>query len=194
MIAGAGTGKTNTLAHRVAHLIVLGADPRRMMLLTFFAEITCENAGTTIGFRFSRMVGHHIFGGPHALLNQGDRTDWLGWQNSSREMVDSVCVAIWSRERVSKLANLSVIETVILSSSAKPYLGAKVQSFREYQPKRESYRFLTRRRSPEVQYPRSQKRALLTITPFCRRTVSGKGLAEQVRFELTVRPPVCGRN
>ena len=35
IIAGAGTGKTNTLAHRVAHLIVLGADPRRMMLLTF---------------------------------------------------------------------------------------------------------------------------------------------------------------
>jgi hypothetical protein len=104
-------------------------------------------------------------------------------------MVDSVCVAIWSRERVSKLANLSVIETVILPSSAKPYLGAKVQSFREYQPKRESYRFLTRRRSPEVQYPRSQKRALLTITPFCRRTVSGKGLAEGARFELTLRSP-----
>jgi DNA helicase II / ATP-dependent DNA helicase PcrA len=35
IIAGAGTGKTNTLAHRVAHLIVHGADPRRIMLLTF---------------------------------------------------------------------------------------------------------------------------------------------------------------
>src|SRR5215468_1518228 len=35
IIAGAGTGKTNTLAHRVAHLIVQGADPRRLMLLTF---------------------------------------------------------------------------------------------------------------------------------------------------------------
>ena len=109
---------------------------------------------------------------------------WLGWQNSNREMVDSVCVAIWSRERVSKLANLSVIETVILSSSAKPYLGAKVQSFREYQPKRERYRFLTRRRSPEVQYPRGQKRALLTVTLFCRRTISGKGLAEGVILQI----------
>lgn len=29
IIAGAGSGKTNTLAHRVAHLIVHGADPRR---------------------------------------------------------------------------------------------------------------------------------------------------------------------
>src|SRR5215471_14109062 len=35
IIAGAGSGKTNTLAHRVAHLIVQRADPRRMMLLTF---------------------------------------------------------------------------------------------------------------------------------------------------------------
>ena len=35
IIAGAGTGKTNTLAHRVAHLILDGADPRRILLLTF---------------------------------------------------------------------------------------------------------------------------------------------------------------
>ena len=31
VIAGAGSGKTNTLAHRVAHLIVSGADPRRIL-------------------------------------------------------------------------------------------------------------------------------------------------------------------
>ncbi|MGN6668751.1 MAG: ATP-dependent helicase [Trinickia sp.] len=35
VIAGAGSGKTNTLAHRVAHLLVKGADPRRVLLLTF---------------------------------------------------------------------------------------------------------------------------------------------------------------
>jgi DNA helicase-2/ATP-dependent DNA helicase PcrA len=35
IIAGAGSGKTNTLAHRVAHLIVNGANPHRVMLLTF---------------------------------------------------------------------------------------------------------------------------------------------------------------
>jgi DNA helicase II / ATP-dependent DNA helicase PcrA len=35
IIAGAGSGKTCTLAHRVAHLIVEGADPRRVLLLTF---------------------------------------------------------------------------------------------------------------------------------------------------------------
>ena len=35
IIAGAGSGKTQTLAHRVAHLIEQGADPGRMLLLTF---------------------------------------------------------------------------------------------------------------------------------------------------------------
>ncbi|MBN3855518.1 ATP-dependent helicase [Paraburkholderia sp. Ac-20340] len=35
VIAGAGSGKTNTLAHRVAHLVVNGADPHRILLLTF---------------------------------------------------------------------------------------------------------------------------------------------------------------
>jgi DNA helicase-2/ATP-dependent DNA helicase PcrA len=35
IIAGAGSGKTNTLAHRVAHLLVSGADPRRILLMTF---------------------------------------------------------------------------------------------------------------------------------------------------------------
>ena len=35
VIAGAGSGKTNTLAHRVAHLLAQGADPQRVLLLTF---------------------------------------------------------------------------------------------------------------------------------------------------------------
>ena len=42
IIAGAGSGKTNTLANRVAHLIVLGVDPRRMMLLTFSRRAASE--------------------------------------------------------------------------------------------------------------------------------------------------------
>ena len=35
VIAGAGTGKTMTLAHRVAHLIIEGVSPERILLLTF---------------------------------------------------------------------------------------------------------------------------------------------------------------
>jgi DNA helicase-2/ATP-dependent DNA helicase PcrA len=42
VIAGAGSGKTNTLAHRVAHLIVSGVDPRRILLLTFSRRAAAE--------------------------------------------------------------------------------------------------------------------------------------------------------
>ena len=35
VIAGAGTGKTMTLAHRVAHLIIEGVSPERILMLTF---------------------------------------------------------------------------------------------------------------------------------------------------------------
>ncbi len=42
VIAGAGSGKTNTLAHRVAHLIVRGADPARLLLLTFSRRAAAE--------------------------------------------------------------------------------------------------------------------------------------------------------
>ncbi|MFY9694364.1 MAG: UvrD-helicase domain-containing protein, partial [Xanthobacteraceae bacterium] len=42
IIAGAGSGKTATLAHRVVHLIESGADPRRIMLLTFSRRAAAE--------------------------------------------------------------------------------------------------------------------------------------------------------
>jgi DNA helicase-2/ATP-dependent DNA helicase PcrA len=42
IIAGAGSGKTNTLANRVGHLIVSGVDPRRMMMLTFSRRAAAE--------------------------------------------------------------------------------------------------------------------------------------------------------
>jgi DNA helicase-2/ATP-dependent DNA helicase PcrA len=42
IIAGAGTGKTATLAHRVACLIATGIDPRRILLLTFTRRASAE--------------------------------------------------------------------------------------------------------------------------------------------------------
>src|SRR5271169_2664461 len=42
VIAGAGSGKTKTLAHRVAHLIVNGSDPQRILLLTFSRRAAIE--------------------------------------------------------------------------------------------------------------------------------------------------------
>lgn len=42
VIAGAGSGKTSTLAHRVAHLIMSGVDPGRILLLTFSRRAAAE--------------------------------------------------------------------------------------------------------------------------------------------------------
>ncbi len=52
IIAGAGTGKTNTLAHRVAHLVMSGARPERILLLTFTRRAALEMTRRT-----QRIVG-----------------------------------------------------------------------------------------------------------------------------------------
>jgi DNA helicase-2/ATP-dependent DNA helicase PcrA len=52
VLAGAGSGKTHTLAHRVAHLVVNGADPRRILLLTFSRRGAVE-----LSRRVERIVG-----------------------------------------------------------------------------------------------------------------------------------------
>ena len=68
VIAGAGSGKTNTLAHRVAHLLVNGADPRRMLLMTF-----SRRAASEMSRRVERIAGHALgVDGAAAAL------DWAG--------------------------------------------------------------------------------------------------------------------
>jgi DNA helicase II / ATP-dependent DNA helicase PcrA len=68
VISGAGSGKTNTLAHRVAHLIVNGSDPRRLLLMTFSRRAAAEMAG-----RVERICSQVL--GPNASL----MTDALTW-------------------------------------------------------------------------------------------------------------------
>lgn len=68
VIAGAGSGKTNTLAHRVAHLIVSGADPRRILLMTF-----SRRAASEMGRRVERICAQ-VLG-----ANAGIMTDALSW-------------------------------------------------------------------------------------------------------------------
>jgi DNA helicase-2/ATP-dependent DNA helicase PcrA len=42
VIAGAGSGKTDTLAHRAAHLVMTGVNPHRILLLTFSRRAAAE--------------------------------------------------------------------------------------------------------------------------------------------------------
>ncbi|SDH05185.1 ATP-dependent helicase [Pelagibacterium luteolum] len=70
VIAGAGSGKTNTLAHRVAHLMVNGADPRRMLLLTF-----SRRAATEMSRRVERIAARVLGVGSGAVT---DALTWAG--------------------------------------------------------------------------------------------------------------------
>jgi DNA helicase-2/ATP-dependent DNA helicase PcrA len=58
IIAGAGSGKTRTLAHRVAHLILNGVDPGRILLLTF-----TRRAAEEMTRRVERICGQTVNGG-----------------------------------------------------------------------------------------------------------------------------------
>ena len=112
VIAGAGSGKTNTLAHRVAHLIVKGADPRRILLMTFSrraaaemsrrvqricAQVLGTNAGAMtdaltwagtfhgIGARLLREYAEHI--GLHPAFSIHDREDAADLLNLARHQL-----------------------------------------------------------------------------------------------------------
>ncbi|WP_288381960.1 ATP-dependent helicase [uncultured Massilia sp.] len=56
VVAGAGSGKTNTLAHRVARLIQSGADPQRLLLLTFSRRAANEMGQRASGV-LQRLLG-----------------------------------------------------------------------------------------------------------------------------------------
>jgi DNA helicase II / ATP-dependent DNA helicase PcrA len=70
IIAGAGSGKTDTLAHRVAHLIVSGADPRRILLMTFTRRAAAEMT------RRVERITAEVMGDRAAVLTEG--LTWAG--------------------------------------------------------------------------------------------------------------------
>lgn len=70
VIAGAGSGKTNTLAHRVAKLILDGTDPQRILLLTFSRRAAVEME------RRAGQVLHRIMG--LASSGQHPSLPWSG--------------------------------------------------------------------------------------------------------------------
>ncbi|APR36570.1 ATP-dependent helicase [Paraburkholderia sp. SOS3] len=106
VIAGAGSGKTSTLAHRVAYLVVKGADPRRILLLTFSRRAALE-----MTHRVTRIAGDAL--GARAALAQG--LTWSGTFHSVgarllREYADLIGLAptftINDREDSADLMNL----------------------------------------------------------------------------------------
>jgi DNA helicase-2/ATP-dependent DNA helicase PcrA len=107
VIAGAGSGKTNTLAHRVAHLIVRGADPRRVLLMTFSRRAASEMAK-----RVER-IARKVLGADAGIM-----TDALSWAGTFhgigarllREYADQIglnpAFTIHDREDSADLMNL----------------------------------------------------------------------------------------
>jgi DNA helicase-2/ATP-dependent DNA helicase PcrA len=107
VIAGAGSGKTNTLAHRVAHLIVKGADPRHILLMTF-----SRRAASEMTKRVER-IARKVLGD-----NAGVMTDALAWAGTFhgigarllREYADQIgldpAFTIHDREDSADLMNL----------------------------------------------------------------------------------------
>ena len=81
IIAGAGTGKTNTLAHRVAHLLLEGAAPERILLLTFTRRAALE---------MTRRAGRIV-----AEAHRNVRLPWSGTFHSvANRLIRRHCAAV----------------------------------------------------------------------------------------------------
>ena len=83
VIAGAGSGKTKTLAHRVAHLIINGSDPRRILLLTF-----SRRAATELARRVQRISAEVLGTSSKPIL------DALTWAGTFHGIGRACCVSL----------------------------------------------------------------------------------------------------
>lgn len=127
VVAGAGTGKTRTLAYRVAHLITQGVDPSRILLLTFTRRAAQEMlhraggivargtgaAGSVWGGTFHSIANRLLRTYAKAaglrrdftVLDQGDAEDLMGLIRADRGLNKKearfphkgTCLAIYSR-------------------------------------------------------------------------------------------------
>ena len=70
IVAGAGTGKTKTLACRVAYLIATGVPPERILLLTFTRRAAAEML-RRVAHHTSQAASSRVWGGTfHAIANR----------------------------------------------------------------------------------------------------------------------------
>jgi len=74
IIAGAGTGKTSTLAHRVAHLAIHGVDPARILMLTFTRRAALEMRRRA--HEVAKVALNDVIGGVSQTILQ--RLGWAG--------------------------------------------------------------------------------------------------------------------
>ena len=73
VVAGAGSGKTRTLVHRVAYLVQKGVTPESILLLTFTRKAAGEmlkRAGHLVGERSSRVSGGTFHALAHVILRR----------------------------------------------------------------------------------------------------------------------------
>ncbi len=70
IVAGAGTGKTKTLAARVGHLVAEGADPNRILLLTFTRRAAEEMLSRVSNSATNRAAARVWSGTFHAIANR----------------------------------------------------------------------------------------------------------------------------
>jgi DNA helicase-2/ATP-dependent DNA helicase PcrA len=74
IVAGAGTGKTDTLAYRVAHLVINGVDPARILMLTFTRRAATEMRRRA--HEITRKALDEPLGGVSQSISQ--RLSWAG--------------------------------------------------------------------------------------------------------------------
>ncbi|MGH8304839.1 MAG: ATP-dependent helicase, partial [Steroidobacteraceae bacterium] len=74
IVAGAGTGKTDTLAHRVAHLVIHGVDPARILMLTFTRRAAAEMRRRA--HEITKKALNDVLGGNSRSIAQ--RLSWAG--------------------------------------------------------------------------------------------------------------------
>ncbi|HVX46565.1 MAG TPA: ATP-dependent helicase [Mycobacteriales bacterium] len=71
VVAGAGTGKTRTLTARVAQLLTNGADPARVLLLTFTRRAAADMLARAATLCGDRRVANRLWGGTfHAVAHR----------------------------------------------------------------------------------------------------------------------------
>jgi DNA helicase-2/ATP-dependent DNA helicase PcrA len=93
IVAGAGTGKTRTLVYRVAHLLANGAQPERVLLLTFTRRAAHEmlsRAERLVGAVSGRVHGGTFHGSGNRLLRMFGQAAGLPRDFSIMDQADAV--------------------------------------------------------------------------------------------------------